>query len=59
MELNPAHALLEKLAGLAGSDNESFDDHAFMLYSNALLAEGAELPDPARFHRVLASLMLK
>jgi molecular chaperone HtpG len=59
LELNPGHALLEKLAGLAGSDNESFDDHAFMLYSNALLAEGAELPDPARFHRVLASLMLK
>jgi len=59
LELNPEHPLLEKLAGLSGSDQEAFNDHAFMLYSNALLAEGEELPDPARFHRVLASFMLK
>jgi len=59
LELNPKHPLLEKLAELSDGDQEAFDDRAFMLYSNALLAEGAELPDPARFHRVLASLMLK
>ena len=59
LELNPEHPLLEKMQRLATEDAEAFGDHAFMLYSNALLAEGAELPDPTRFHRILASLMLK
>jgi molecular chaperone HtpG len=57
LELNPNHPLLEKLQQL--QDSDGLADHAFMLYSNAVLAEGGELPDPARFNRVLAELMLK
>ena len=57
LELNPDHPLLEKLRELQGSG--ALADHAFMLYSNALLAEGGELPDPARFQRLLAEFMLK
>ncbi len=57
LELNPEHPLLEKFAGLCGS--EALADRGFMLYCNAVLAEGGELPDPARFNRLLAEFMLK
>ncbi|MEO2049549.1 MAG: molecular chaperone HtpG [Pirellulales bacterium] len=57
LELNPNHPLLEKLQQL--QDSDGLADHAFMLYSNAVLAEGGDLPDPARFNRLLAELMLK
>jgi molecular chaperone HtpG len=57
LELNPEHPLLDKFQGLQGSD--ALADHAYMLYCNAALAEGGELPDPARFNRVLAEFMLK
>jgi molecular chaperone HtpG len=43
----------------AEADADPLADYAFLLYSNALLAEGGELPDPARFNRLFASLLLK
>ena len=55
--MNPEHPLLEKFQRLQGSD--ALADHAYMLYCNAVLAEGGELPDPARFNHVLAEFMLK
>ena len=35
------------------------DDYAQLLFGYALLAEGSELPDPARFNRAMADLMAR
>ncbi len=56
LELNPSHALVK---GLRATHQERPDDPtlpetAELLYGMAVLAEGAELPDPARFAKVLA-----
>ena len=56
LELNPDHPILEKFQRL--QDSEALADHAYMLYCNAVLAEGGDLPDPARFNRVLAEFLL-
>jgi molecular chaperone HtpG len=61
MELNPGHRVL---AGL----KEHFDrdpsdpligDYAELLLGYGLLAEGTELPDTARFNRIVAELMAR
>ncbi len=63
LELNPDHALIETLRGRQAdsadenADDERLADDAYLLYGYALLAEGSELPDPARFSRLLANLM--
>ncbi|GGS45981.1 molecular chaperone HtpG [Actinokineospora fastidiosa] len=56
LELNPAHPLVEGLrAALAdGRDRAELAPVAELLHGSALLAEGGDLPDPARFARVLA-----
>jgi molecular chaperone HtpG len=66
LEINPAHKLVtglraahEKQAGESGSESGSGSEEplkqtAEMLYGLALLAEGGELDDPARFSRLLA-----
>jgi molecular chaperone HtpG len=57
LELNPEHALVVGLrTALAGdSDRAGLADTAELLHGMALLAEGGELPDPARFNRILAA----
>lgn len=57
LELNPKHPIVSKLESLQGED--AFGDQVFLLYGNALLSEGGEIPDPARFQRLLTDLMLK
>jgi molecular chaperone HtpG len=49
LELNPSHALVQRLDKLA--DGEEFDDLAFLLHEQAILAEGGQLTDPAEFVR--------
>jgi molecular chaperone HtpG len=56
LELNAAHPLVEKMKGLSGAE---LDDAVDLLYGQALIAEGSSLPDPARFGKLLVSLMLK
>ncbi len=34
-------------------------DHAELLFGQALLAEGSQLPDPARFSKLVAELMVR
>jgi molecular chaperone HtpG len=56
LELNASHPLVEKMKGLSGSE---LDDAVDLLYAQALVAEGSPVPDPARFGKLLVSLMLK
>jgi molecular chaperone HtpG len=56
LELNPTHPLVLGLqkAHAERPDDESIADTAELLHGMALLAEGGELADPAKFTRVLA-----
>jgi molecular chaperone HtpG len=57
LELNPAHPLVEKLAG--EEDEQSFTDLSLVLFEQALLSEGASLEDPAGFVRRVNNLLLE
>jgi molecular chaperone HtpG len=56
LELNPNHPLVTGLrtAHAANPDDPGLVELAQMVHGMALLAEGGDLPDPARFIRVLA-----
>ncbi|WP_029463449.1 molecular chaperone HtpG [Serpentinimonas barnesii] len=53
LELNPAHALVQKLDGAA-----QFDDLAHILFDQALLAEGGLPQDPAGYVRRVNALLV-
>jgi molecular chaperone HtpG len=53
LELNPDHALISRLEELRSNDKERFNDTCELLHGQALLAEGSNLPDPARFAKLL------
>lgn len=57
LELNPAHPLVTALrtAHAADADDPALAEIAELLYGGALLAEGGDLPDPARFTRLLTN----
>ncbi len=61
MEVNPDHPILVKLGERFERDAEDplVGDYAELLLGYGLLAEGAELPDPARFNRLVADLMAR
>jgi len=56
LELNPKHALVTglKAAHEARADDPGLADTAHLLYGMALLAEGGELAEPAKFVAVLS-----
>ncbi|MFD5541815.1 molecular chaperone HtpG [Streptomyces sp. NPDC127079] len=55
LELNPTHPLITSLrqAHAANADEPALVQTAELIYGSALLAEGGDLPDPARFTRLL------
>ncbi len=61
LEVNPGHPVLEKLHGLfeADANDSALGDYADLLYGQAVLAEGGDLPHPGRFSRLVADLMVK
>lgn len=61
LELNPEHPILGKLQDLFTRDatNPALSDYAQLLYGQAVLAEGGELPDPAHFSKLVSNLLLK
>ncbi|MBL4721179.1 MAG: molecular chaperone HtpG [Alphaproteobacteria bacterium] len=60
LEINPKHALIEKLAGIAKEDGaDSLQDAAYLLLDQARILEGEALPDPAAFARRMSSAMQK
>jgi molecular chaperone HtpG len=54
LELNPDHELISRLEGLRANDKGRFGDTCELLHGQALLAEGSNLLDPARFAKLLA-----
>ena len=56
LELNAAHPLVEKMKTLEG---DALKDAIDLVYSQALIAEGSPVPDPARFTQLLTKLMMK
>jgi len=61
LELNPSHPLVTGLrdAHQRSADDPALPETAELIYGMALLAEGGELADPARFARVLADRLTK
>jgi len=59
LELNPNHPVVEKLAARFDADAEDslIAEAAELLFASALIAEGAEVPDPARFNALLADAL--
>ena len=55
LELNGSHPLVARIKGL---DGDARKDAVDLLYGQALIAEGSPVPDPARFGKLLVSLML-
>ncbi|MFB7787759.1 molecular chaperone HtpG [Streptomyces vinaceus] len=55
LELNPTHPLITALRTAHHADAEApaLTEIAELIYGSALLAEGGDLPDPARFTRLL------
>ena len=56
LEVNASHPLVQKVAALKGDDRR---DAIELLYDQALVAEGSPVPDPARFSKLVTSLMMK
>ncbi|MGW4895299.1 molecular chaperone HtpG [Kitasatospora sp. NPDC004240] len=61
LELNPAHPLITALrtAHEANADDPALAETAELVYGGALLAEGGDLPDPARFTRLLTERLTR
>jgi molecular chaperone HtpG len=57
LEVNPKHPLIERLKDTA--DDTAFSDLAFVLYDQAMLAEGGELDDPATFVKRVNRLIVE
>lgn len=55
LEINPEHALIAKIQGAEG---EAFSDWAHVLLDQAMLAEGAQIADPAAYVKRLNGLLL-
>ncbi|WP_233606426.1 molecular chaperone HtpG [Micromonospora sp. Llam0] len=61
LELNPTHPLVTGLREAYGAraDDPALAETAELLYGTALLAEGGELDDPARFAKLLADRLAR
>jgi molecular chaperone HtpG len=61
LELNPKHDILGRMTERFAKDQNDplLADYAYLLFGYGLIAEGGELPDPVRFNRAVADLMLR
>jgi len=61
LELNPGHPIFARMLDRyqANNDDPRLGEYAELLLGYALLAEGSELPDPARFNSLLAELLIQ
>jgi molecular chaperone HtpG len=56
LEINPEHALIQRIQA---ADQGQFDAWSALLLEQALLADGAQLPDPVAFVARMNALLLK
>jgi molecular chaperone HtpG len=56
LEINPKHPILETMLGLNEEQQKNWSE---ILYNQALLTEGSQLPDPVKFTKLVASLMVR
>lgn len=61
LELNPNHAILEKLQTIFNDDEhaDEITDLSRLLYGQAVLAEGGQIDDPGEFARLVSNLMVQ
>jgi molecular chaperone HtpG len=61
LELNPKHEILAKMSEHFEKNAEDpvLEDYAQLLFGYGLIAEGGELPDPVRFNKAVADLMVR
>jgi molecular chaperone HtpG len=61
LELNPNHEIFAKLQERFRQDIEdkAIGEYAELLFGYASLAEGSEIPEPAKFNRLVVEIMLK
>jgi molecular chaperone HtpG len=61
LELNPKHDILAKMSEHfeKNADDPVLEDYAQLLFGYGLIAEGGELPDPVRFNKAVADLMVR
>jgi molecular chaperone HtpG len=61
LELNPNHPLIGKLQHIhqENPNDSALQEYAYLLYGQALLAEGSPLPEPAKFSKLISELMVK
>jgi molecular chaperone HtpG len=61
LEINPNHQIVEKMQKKfeENKDDEILSDYAELLYGQSLLAEGHQPPDPGKFGKLVAELMVK
>ena len=61
LEINPNHPVLEELQSIYKNNVEDsrIQEAAELLHGQAILAEGGQLPDPARFSKLVSDLLVK
>jgi molecular chaperone HtpG len=61
LELNPKHQILDRLKAHFDQDQNDplLEQYAELLFGYGLLAEGSEIPEPAKFNRAMAELMTR
>ena len=58
LEINPNHAIFEKLKSLYDSDKDKLSDYTKLLYAQAQLIEGLPIEDPVEFANLVCDLMI-
>ncbi|MCH5195332.1 MAG: molecular chaperone HtpG [Oscillospiraceae bacterium] len=59
LEINPAHAIFQKLKVLYENDKDKAGDYADLLYNQALLIEGMPIENPVEFSNKVCEIMAK
>ncbi|MFP5519492.1 MAG: molecular chaperone HtpG [Bdellovibrionia bacterium] len=56
LELNPNHPVVDAMLNLTGDQQQTWGE---ILYNQALIAEGSDLPNPNHYTKLITELMLK
>lgn len=59
LEINANHPIFEKLCSLYQNDKDTLKEYASLLYTQALLIEGAPIDDPVEYTNQVCKLMIK